>query len=334
MTSSLRRKGFTLIELLVVIAIIAVLIALLLPAVQQAREAARRTQCKNNLKQLGVALHNYHDAYTVFPYGYNGYGTTGYTDPGGCYRVYGSWPIYLFPYLDQTPAYNSVSPYLGRDCRAINITEIETNLAATYAAGKPVFYCPSEAADMVTNYSWPWDTEVISPNVASISSYAGCTGPNTSGDCAAFSYPTNGLTGLTGLPLCQFIGYHFREDESPTSRTKGLFAQNKGRKAIKNVIDGTSNTIAIGEITFSRNGVGAVTNSLMGGWTHASTAGLINWPGATHSWGSASSFRSYHEGGAQFLMTDGAARFISENINASVFGGLGTIAGDEVIGEY
>ncbi|MDB5338411.1 MAG: hypothetical protein JWN70_4030, partial [Planctomycetaceae bacterium] len=92
------RSGFTLIELLVVIAIIAVLIALLLPAVQQAREAARRSQCKNNLKQLGLALHNYHDTYGVFPYAQTPCCSGGHT-----------WVEMLLPFMDQAPMYNQIN---------------------------------------------------------------------------------------------------------------------------------------------------------------------------------------------------------------------------------
>ena len=92
-----RKRGFTLIELLVVIAIIAILIALLLPAVQQAREAARRSQCKNNMKQIGLALHNYHDVFTTFPIG----GLKNSRGP--------NWRVGLLPYMDQAPAYNQVS---------------------------------------------------------------------------------------------------------------------------------------------------------------------------------------------------------------------------------
>jgi prepilin-type N-terminal cleavage/methylation domain-containing protein/prepilin-type processing-associated H-X9-DG protein len=323
------KRGFTLIELLVVIAIIAILIALLLPAVQQAREAARRSTCKNNLKQLALGLHNYHDTFRVFPYGYNGYGTT---SPGGG-RRFGSWTTMIFPYVDQAPAYNRIEAWFG--VSASEYVAIEADLADVYATPMPVYYCPSELTNQVISHSWPWQTEVICPsNAASISSYVGCSGPNTSGACASFSYPTNGLTGTTGLPLCQFIGYHFRGDESPFSLTNGLFAHNKSRFSMRSVKDGTSNTLALGETTFRRRGVGSITNCLMGGWNLASTASLINWPGRTHSWGSGQGFASHHEGGAQFAMVDGSVRFISENVNMVAFGALGTIAGDEVTAEF
>src|SRR6186997_3302889 len=103
---SRRRRGFTLIELLVVIAIIAVLIALLLPAVQAAREAARRAQCVNNLKQIGLALHNYHASYNSFPSG----ATVGYQDPG-VEDGWINWSVHaaLLPYLEMTPLYNAIN---------------------------------------------------------------------------------------------------------------------------------------------------------------------------------------------------------------------------------
>jgi prepilin-type N-terminal cleavage/methylation domain-containing protein/prepilin-type processing-associated H-X9-DG protein len=127
------RRGFTLIELLVVIAIIAVLIALLLPAVQAAREAARRAQCVNNLKQMGLALHNYHDALSVFPPGYIAAGpyVDGETDvsPGW------SWASMILPQLDQSPLYSSINLWLPVAAPA-NTTAIVTNLS--------VFRCPSD----------------------------------------------------------------------------------------------------------------------------------------------------------------------------------------------
>ena len=326
-----RRIGFTLIELLVVIAIIAILIALLLPAVQQAREAARRSTCKNNLKQLALGLHNYHDSHTVFPYGYNGYGGGG--GGGRTSGTFGCWTTFIWPYVDQAPAYNEISPYLGRTTDDWAI--FEADLATLYATAMPVYYCPSETTDNPVNQSWPWNDEVVCPPIAAISSYLGCTGPNTSGSCAGFGYPTAGQTGLTGLPLCQFVGYHFRSDQSSSGApTNGMFAQNKTKNSIRKIKDGTTNTIMLGETTFRRNGIGAVTNCLMGGWVHASTAGLINWAGRTHSWGNGQQFASYHEGGAQFAMADGSVRFISENINAALFGSLGTIAGAEIMDEF
>ncbi|MFG0295400.1 MAG: DUF1559 domain-containing protein, partial [Maioricimonas sp. JB045] len=104
-----RRRGFTLIELLVVIAIIAILVALLLPAVQQAREAARRSQCKNNLKQIGLALHNYHDTHGSFPPGYIARYVSA-TDPASAETGPGfAWGTMILPFLDQSPTYNQLN---------------------------------------------------------------------------------------------------------------------------------------------------------------------------------------------------------------------------------
>ena len=140
-----RSKAFTLIELLVVIAIIAVLIALLLPAVQQAREAARRSQCKNNLKQLGLALHNYHETYNTFPFGQvitNSFSATSQ----------------LLPYLDQAPLYYTIDfskPYNDLVNNAARLTEI------------PLLRCPSDVPNIMpqnggaTNYMANKGTEVI-----------------------------------------------------------------------------------------------------------------------------------------------------------------------------
>src|SRR5271166_430496 len=128
-----RSRGFTLIELLVVIAIIAVLIALLLPAVQSAREAARRMQCVNNLKQLGIALHNYHDALSIFPPGYIAASKfiDGETDtaPGW------SWASMILPQLEQASLYSSINVYLPIQAGA-NVTATQTIVGA--------YLCPSD----------------------------------------------------------------------------------------------------------------------------------------------------------------------------------------------
>ncbi len=164
-----RRDGFTLIELLVVIAIIAVLIALLLPAVQAAREAARRIQCVNDLKQLGIALHNYHDALSVLPPGYIAsrpfYDGETDTAPGW------SWASMILPQLDNGPLYSSINVYLPIQASA-NTTATQTLLAA--------LFCPSD--QLPPGGTFPV-TDGLGNTVATVapSSYAACTGNDAVG---------------------------------------------------------------------------------------------------------------------------------------------------------
>ena len=132
-----RRVGFTLIELLVVIAIIAVLIALLLPAVQSAREAARRAQCTNNLKQLGLAVHNYHTTFNAIPAECMWMGATyGSAALGGSWGWNASWPVCLLPNLEQGPLYNAYNPGPG-------LPESTTNWASTRRSPSPPSRCCS-----------------------------------------------------------------------------------------------------------------------------------------------------------------------------------------------
>jgi prepilin-type N-terminal cleavage/methylation domain-containing protein/prepilin-type processing-associated H-X9-DG protein len=141
-----RRKGFTLIELLVVIAIIAVLIALLLPAVQSAREAARRAQCTNNLKQLGLAVHNYHTTYNAIPAECMWMGATyGSQSLGGSWGWNASWPVCLLPNIEQTPLYNAYNSGWAPD-QPQNSTVSYTALA--------VLLCPSDSQKQRPNYPW------------------------------------------------------------------------------------------------------------------------------------------------------------------------------------
>lgn len=137
------RNGFTLIELLVVIAIIAILIALLLPAVQQAREAARRTQCKNNLKQLGLALHNYLDTHSKFPPAEVHPGdfiTGGRT--GGWGGIRGNWVVYLMPFYDQAPAYNTIDFSQSLVNNATNAAVLGQNYEQLLCPSNPLVLTP------------------------------------------------------------------------------------------------------------------------------------------------------------------------------------------------
>lgn len=316
MSFSVRRKrGFTLIELLVVIAIIAVLIALLLPAVQQAREAARRTQCRNNLKQLGLALHNYHDAMMVLPPAHIGRCITPLLNTTGL--------TMLLPYLDQANLYNKYNPMgaatthtsCGGAAGAGDDPTTNGN-AAVVKTKIQAFLCPSDSG-----------TDFIS---APTSSY-GISATNTGTGGAKTNYDF-----ITVTP------YNSLENWTNSSvSTRCMFGDNS-RCTISDVKDGTSNTIAMGETT--RDVYNGGTNAwgyrghVMVGlnlvsypiniWNYGT---VVNPPGKLGSWSYAGSF---HTGGAHFLFGDGAVRFLSENIDTALRQNLARISDGNVIGEF
>ena len=285
------RRAFTLIELLVVIAIIAVLIALLLPAVQQAREAARRTQCRNNLHQIGLALHNYHDACSLFPPG-----TVGGT--GGVIPSYGgngiAWAARILPYMDETALYNAFN--FSTDLPGVQNSTAAQQTLAQYA-------CPSDKAP----YLKPgFPTGVTGPNVRTCN-YVACTGSKNIGG-----------QGNLGVP-------------SATNGYGVMYTNSKVR--MRDIRDGTSNTLAAGESTdsnragdyiatwaYGRGGAG-----YSGDAAHSINHDGLVWPPFTFPFGST------HEGGAFFLFCDGQVRFLSENIDATVYKSLATIMGNELV---
>lgn len=293
------RRGFTLIELLVVIAIIAVLIALLLPAVQQAREAARRSSCQNNLKQLGLALHNYHDTYNLFPMGYVDVPALIGGNNGGW-----SWQAQILPQLEQGNISNSISFNLRPHGPA---AIAGTNSAFT---SKPlaVFSCPSDpkppTSPIHNTGSASYQAELAT------SSYCGVLGPFDAVGCAG--------SGAARTPQARHIGMF----TTNTCRTMGSLS------------DGTSNTIVVGEVTWGpelgesenqylygsvkANGEADCSNAANNGakgssvYSHMrSTKAKINAPVTQDQ----RNFHSRHTGGAQFLLGDGSVRFLSENIN-------------------
>lgn len=308
---SARQVGFTLIELLVVIAIIAVLIALLLPAVQQAREAARRSQCKNNMKQLGLALHNYHDTANSFPISlYGGYGDTanvgGYTQTS---RSWG-WPVRLLPYLDQAPLYMVCNP--GSN------TILASGQMATVV---PVFVCPSDPTGSREVENTVYITGSL---VCAVSNYKGVMGSDW--DWGAY---TNNVTGPPDA-YCVNNGLLYTLDY-------------RDYKKISRITDGASNTMAVGETVCNRNfatdgGNGPGNNWMNAATTCASAAVPMNsfTSNSTTSvpWDQRVSFGSAHVGGAHFLMGDGAVRFLSTNISLVTYRALATTSGGEVVGEF
>lgn len=324
-----RKRAFTLIELLVVIAIIGVLVALLLPAVQQAREAARRTQCKNNLKQIGLACHNYHDAYSCFPMGCG-------------YSLWG-WKVYILPYIDQAAQYNQINftdgiDFTGGTCRgqgsACYTSQHQAN--ALNAAGKQtwantpfaVYACPS---DPLGNTPYSSSLNVINAN------YEGVCGNVNSPIRANNNYGPNSrhrVICLAGGSCIEPIN-----SSNPGAEYNGVFSYGT-KVTIGGVSDGTSGTLMVGER--------AVDPSHSWGWTLTGTegdsmlgTGAPMWQGqftatATppYNWQFSPVFSSRHVGGAQFVLADGSVRFLSNTINFATFNALGTRAGGEVTGDF
>jgi prepilin-type N-terminal cleavage/methylation domain-containing protein/prepilin-type processing-associated H-X9-DG protein len=292
------RSAFTLIELLVVIAIIAVLIGLLLPAVQKVREAAARAQCSNNLKQLGIAVHSYHDAAGYFPVdagpGYQ-YSTTNAPN--------WSWLARILPYVEQQNLYTSCG---------IPTANLNANLAGIATPVK-TFLCPSDLASSGTPRT---DGADLGGTPLGQTNYKGVCGSNW----AWGSFPNTVNGNNNGLD--QGNGIFFRTDYTRPLK-------------MVNITDGTSNTFMVGEDIPSINpwcdwpyfnaATGTVAIPLNNGM-QSGQPGFQN-PG---DWPDLYSFRSRHSGGANFAMADGSVTFISQSISLTTYRALGSYAGGEV----
>lgn len=328
-----RQRGFTLIELLVVIAIIAILIALLLPAVQQAREAARRTQCKNNLKQIGLAMHNYHDVYNMFPV-------------GACAKPASAAALGIDVSIG---AFASILPYIdGANLKGLYNDEL-TWEAQTPAVAKTIvtaYLCPSATGPAVDSNpvlaAYP-----IGPDFGT-SQYLLSKGASKEWCFGASAGNTQGMFGIN-------VRTAFRDMTDGSSNTLCV-----GEGATGNpwtVSAGSAPLVAITTNGHVQSGwISPQPNPLavqgMSGYTTAGNWGTTVYKmnqnpvvetvyddSALNSCAASttdytSNFRSQHEGGAQFTLGDGSSRFISENIDQGIYNALGTRAGGEVIGEY
>jgi prepilin-type N-terminal cleavage/methylation domain-containing protein/prepilin-type processing-associated H-X9-DG protein len=345
-----RLFGFTLIELLVVIAIIAILIGLLVPAVQKVREAAARTQCMNNLKQLGLAMHSYHDTYKAFPRG--NWGSWG--------NDHGSWMFQTLPYMEQAPLYRLTTAVVsgGVGYQSPNWDMSFAVTARVLPALLPYGRCPSD------------DFDTANP---AFSSYIGSQGPQCNdGSCNPradpFQLNCNGRVGGTqadgvSFPLVPptYPGYgpsSIHGTTSTASNCRGMMCRGTGTQGgpfikIASVTDGTTNTIMLGEglvgqMEFQRFGNSwgwAGYNSVSQGQTiqpinwpiNPNTGGLTSWSNCNTNctalginpanciwnWHVTWGFKSNHTGGANFCFGDGSVRFIQQNIDMQTYQYLG-----------
>ncbi len=312
------RRGFTLIELLVVIAIIAVLIALLLPAVQQAREAARRSQCKNNVKQIGLALHNYHDTFGLLPPGTMFPGGVMNANPRGA-----GYTIHILPYIDQGPLYNSIN-FVVPSSQIMWFGGV--NGTAT-AASVPMLLCPSDGmgGTHAVDATQKWFK----------SNYPGIYSGQKTGDIVS-AIELSDLTKLAVFGLNR--GAKIRDIVDGTSNTAMVaeyltgatsdeyrgFAWSDQSPGAQVFMFQTPNT-TVADVCYDINPASWCTN-----------APTLNLPSVadTNVSNQTAASRSRHVGGVHVLLCDGGVRFVSNNINQGTWKALGTIRGGEVIGEF
>ncbi|WP_417746903.1 DUF1559 domain-containing protein [Rosistilla oblonga] len=326
------RRGFTLVELLVVIAIIGILVGLLLPAVQSAREAARRMQCSNNMKQLGLALHNYHDTYQVFPSGCidSNRKTNSPTDALNNNNGLG-WGTLLLPFIEQSPLYDQISFETGSFGRSWQDKNNDGTTNDPIDSAKVVidaFVCPSD--------------------------------PMSGLNSDKSDYGKSNYMVIAGRYAVQTDS-----NGSPLGQRNGMFFENSNRK-FRDVIDGTSNTLFLSERTTQNDNVnstqcgGAPCNWAGGLWIGprivsssaawhtglylfdvANVGGYDTGYSLTHgfgrssaTWGADWNAKGCHPGGMQATLGDGSVRFITETIDFDLYRNLHTPQDGNVISNF
>jgi prepilin-type N-terminal cleavage/methylation domain-containing protein len=300
------RGGFTLVELLVVIAIIGVLIALLLPAVQAAREAARRTQCENNLRNLAIALQNYHGAKNQLPTSVSPWGE----GPNPVSSLSGKgWILNLLPFLELQSLYGEFKSKLGFEGKMTSGQGIaRATLAGTMATQLPVLQCPSDpSALIISTQQYQWENRSVA-----LTSYKGVIGDTRMGSGSSIHQGTQ--------PDCHnSIG------------CSGLFYRNDYQEPVtfKSITDGLSNTFMVGEDMPLHN---FHSTAFYSNGDYASCHAPLNYkphPPTPIEWYNVMSFRSEHPGGAHFAIADASVHFVSEGVDYFLYRALSTRNGGE-----
>ncbi|MBX3452091.1 MAG: DUF1559 domain-containing protein [Planctomycetaceae bacterium] len=323
MTRNARRlRGFTLIELLVVIAIIAILISLLLPAVQQAREAARRTQCFNNLKQIGLALHNYESTYKILPPG--GLGALSVAAPNNMPHItvpalldggedddgFG-WMVFILPFIDQAPLYQKINPqgHPGIISTA-GVKQLYYGAGATIVPGGDTilsgYLCPSSALPQIVPSTFTIPGDTIARTLQAATQQAG--------------YATTSYKACAGSVQGDFGVMHVVKEG--------------GGVRFRDITDGMSNTLLVGESAYVTDtgstsfrdwptwigmpGDGGDETIRINGRAESPINCGTNYNKMINAINDDCAF-SYHAGGASFLMCDGSVRFITENISMVIY---------------
>ncbi len=330
------RTGFTLIELLVVIAIIGILVALLVPAVQKVRDAAARAQCANNLKQIGLALHSYHDTYKKFPPGYVDRNTNPASTPDNDLGPGWGWASFLLPYLELGNVYNQIN---------FNVPVGTGVNKQVSQMALPIFQCPADPYQQtIPVYDSNFTTPIV---MIAHGNYVGCNGWEECFNNAGGAGQGQGADGLAGG-----LG----------QAGNGLFYRNS-RNTIASVTDGLSNTIVAGERSGDHSPstwTGAVAGGRCPAWmatqpptpyapppgpaydnadfgeafvlAHCNATHL---PSADFPIFDPDTFYSMHGGpGANFLFGDGSVHFLTSGINPYTYQYLATIAGGEVANDW